>query len=125
MSSFLRNRLFALTAALVAVLGFAGVAEADWLTIRNDTGNAIVVRETIVVNGQAKPGKPTNLLPGETIREFIPGPTVKKIEVLDVQNQSLWSGSLNCKEESQTFSVSATGGKVSVGPASNPHPKKK
>jgi hypothetical protein len=116
-----RNPRVALVAALAVVLGSAGVAEAAWVTIKNDTGKTIVVQETIVVNGQVKRGKPTSLLPGETIREFLPSPTVKTIEVLDPQNQSLWSGSLNCKEDTQTFSVSGGGGKIMVTPVTT-HP---
>jgi hypothetical protein len=122
----LRSRLLALMAALAVVLGSAGVAEAAWVTIKNDTGKTIVVQETIVVNGKVKRGKPTNLLPGETIREFIPGPTTKTIDVFDAQNprQPAWSGNLNCKDEAQTFSVSAANGKVTVSQVANPPPKK-
>jgi len=127
MIPLLRNRLVALVAALAVALGSATGADAAWVTIKNDTGKTIVVQEITVVNGQVKKGKPTNLLPGETIREFLPGATVKKIEVLDPQNanQSLWSGNLNCKDETQTFSVSAAGGKVTVASVANPPPPPK
>ncbi len=128
MRNTILNRPIALSTAIAVVLGTASAASADWVTIKNDTGNTIVVQETVVVNGKSKRGKPTNLLPGDTIREFIPGPTKKKIEVFDAQNQSLWSGNLNCKDEKQTFSVSIAGGKVTVGPVANsksaPLPKK-
>ena len=122
MLPILRNRLFATVAALAALFGSVGIADAAWVTIKNDTGKTITVQETTIVNGQAKRGKPTNLLPGDTIREFIPGPTTKKIEVFDAKSQSLWSGNLNCKDETQTFSVSVAGGKVTVGPVANPTP---
>jgi hypothetical protein len=120
MRSGFRNPLITLIAALAVVLGAAGGAEAAWVTIKNDTGKTIVIQETIVVNGQVKKGRPTNLLPGETIREFLPGPTVKKIEVLNAQNQSLWSGNLECKDETELFSVSVVGGKVTITPVANP-----
>lgn len=96
-----------------------GTASANWFTIKNDTGKPIVVQESVVVNGQVRRGKPTVLLAGETLREFIPGPTSKRIDVYDQQNpaQATWSGTLGCKEENQTFSVGLTGGKVVVGPA--------
>lgn len=114
--------------ALTTVLALAGAARADWVTIRNDTGKTIVIQETVVTNGRVQRGKPTTLLPGNTIREFIPGPTTKKIEVFDAQKQSLWSGSLNCKDDTQTFSVGAAGGKVTVDlvakPRTAPMPKK-
>lgn len=126
MFPILRSQLLALLAALAVVLGSAGIAEAAWVTIKNDSGKTIVVQEKIVVNGQVKRGKPTNLLPGETIREFIPGPTTKSIDVFDAQNPNkpAWSGNLTCKDETQTFSVSAAGGKVTVNQVANPQPKK-
>jgi hypothetical protein len=110
-------------AALVA--SSCGVAQAGWITLKNDTNKTIVVQEIVDVNGQVKRGKPTSLLPGETLREFLPSPTVKKIEVFEAQNsnKAMWSGSLNCKEDSQTYSVSSTEGKVSV--TLTPCPQKK
>jgi hypothetical protein len=119
----LRYRFCALVVAFALILGAPSLAQAAWVTIKNDSGKTIVVQDIVVVNGQVKRGKPTNLLPGETIREFLPGPTLKKIEVLDAQNQLLWSGNLNCKDENQTFCVTAASGKVTVGPVATP-PKK-
>ncbi len=121
----LQSRLLTVVAALAVVLVSAGAAEAHWVTIKNDTGKTITVQETVVVNGQTKRGKPTNLLPGETLREFLPGPTVKRLEVLDAQNSnlSLWCGNLNCKDDNQTFSVTVSGGKVNIGQVANA-PKK-
>jgi hypothetical protein len=126
MFSRCRRRVLTHLAALMVLLGCAGFADAAWVTIRNDTKQAIVVQETIVVNGKPKRCRPINLLPGETLRESIPGPVTKQYEVFDAQNpnKSLWSGSLNCKDETQTFSVSGTAGKLIVTPVANPPPKK-
>lgn len=120
----IRYRLFALVATFAVILGIAGTANSAWVIIKNDTAKTITIQEIVVVNGQTKRGKPTTLLPGDTIREYVPGPTTKKIEVFDSQSQSLWSGKLNCKDETQTFSVSIAGGKVTVGPIVKPVPKK-
>jgi hypothetical protein len=119
------HRFFIPLVALVAVACSTGFAKAEWITIKNDTNKTIVVQEIVDVNGQVKRGKPTNLLPGETLREFLPGPTVKKIEVFEAQNpkQAAWSGSLNCKEDTQTFSVSNADGKVAVGQVTCPKKK--
>ncbi|WP_439620304.1 hypothetical protein [Gemmata sp.] len=108
--------LHALLTSAVFFCG-TGTVSANWFTIKNDTGKAIVVQEMVVVNGQVRRGKPTVLLAGETLREFIPGPTVKRIEVFDQQNQNqaTWSGNLGCKDENQTYSVGLAGGKVVVG----------
>ncbi len=110
----------------VTMMICSGDAVANWFTIKNDTGKPIVVQETLIVNGQVRRGKPTTLLAGETLREFLPGPTVKRVEVYDPQtpNQATWSGNLNCKDENQTFSVSVAGGKVVVGQATNTPLKK-
>jgi len=113
-------------AAVAVVLICAGSADASWITIRNDTKQTVVVQETTTVNGQVKRGKPIGLLPGESFREFLAGPTVKKIEVLDAQNsnRSLWSGNMNCKDESQTYSIAGSGGCITVRPAATSNPSK-
>jgi hypothetical protein len=117
-------------ATVAVVLGSSGIASAGWITLKNDTGKTITVQEISVVNGQTKRGKATNLLAGESLREFIPGPTTKRLEVYEGQNPShaVWNGDLNCKSELQTFSVSVTAGKVTVGPVTanpaTPPPKK-
>ena len=100
--------------AATASLGFAGAADGGWLTIKNDTGKTIIVQEVVVVNGQTKRGKPTNLLAGDTVREFLTMPTVKQVEVFDAANpkQPIWTGTLNCKDDAQTFSLSIVNGKV-------------
>lgn len=110
-------------AIALVVFGLARAdAKANWITLKNDTGTAIVVQETEVVNGQVKRGKATNLLAGETTREFIPGATVKRVEVYDAKNpnQPLWTGNLNCKDSNQTFSVAVAGGKWNVSPVTAP-----
>lgn len=120
MFTAVRSSLCAILGA-IAFLVCANVAAASWITIRNDTNQAVVVQEILVVNGQVKRCKPVNLLPGETVREFVTGPTVKKIDVLDADNpkRSLWSGNLSCKDESQTFSIMGSAGTVTVRPVAN------
>jgi len=104
------------TIAIGLLFCCTGAASANWVTIKNDSGMPIVVQETVIVNGQVRRGKPTTLLAGETLREFLPAPTVKRVEVYDAQNpnQAKWSGQLNCKDDNQTFSVGTVGGKVVV-----------
>ena len=120
-------RFFSL-ATLVVVVASASNSSASWLTIRNDSGKPIVVQEMIVVKGQVKRGKPIQLLPGESLREFAPASSVKKLEVYDTQSpdQAAWAGSLTSKDDPQTFSISSTGGKIAVNPvaALPPTPKK-
>ena len=122
-----RSHLFACIAAIVMIGGSNSIADAAWLTYKNDTTKTIVIQESTTVNGRVKRGKPMTLMPGESLREFISGPTAKNIEVFETQNpnQSIWSGSLSCKDDSQTFSVSAPGGKISVVPVANPQNPKK
>ena len=61
-------------------------AEAGWMTLKNDSNRVLVVQETVVAkDGTLKRGKPIRLLPGETLREFQAGPTVKRVEIYDLQ----------------------------------------
>ena len=102
----------------------ARTAGASWITIENNTKQMVVVQESMTVNGRVKRCKPVSLLPGETLREFLSGPAVKRIDVLDGHNpkRSLWAGSLHCKDESQTFSITDLGGTVTVRPVVKPQP---
>jgi hypothetical protein len=126
MFPFTRSRLIAFVLAVAATVASVGAADAGWVTIKNDTGKAIIVQETITLkNGKTVRGKPTRLLSGESFREFQNAPGVKSYEVLDAAStvQPVWKGNLPCNAESQTFSVTAFQGKVGV--VQVPEPKKK
>ncbi len=120
----LHSKLFRFVAAALATVAFVSVTDAGWVTIKNDTNKAIVVQEVITVNMKQVRGKPTKLLAGESFREFQNAAGVKSYEVLDAANKntSLWNGNLNCKADSQSFSVTVVQGKVGV--FQIPEPKK-
>jgi hypothetical protein len=122
--SALRRKLFAFALALLAASAFVGAADAGWVTVKNDTNKAVVVQEVTVVNGKQCRGKPVKLLAGESFREFQNTPGVKNYEVFDAAAPALplWSGNLNCKADSQSFSIATTNGKLGVVPV--PDPKK-
>lgn len=114
-----RSHILALLVALLAACAFAGAADAGWVTIKNDTNKAIVVQEVSVVNGRVVRGKPTKLLAGESFKEFQNTPGEKCYEVYDVAapNVPAWAGKLNCKGDTQSFSVAPTPqGRVGVAP---------
>jgi hypothetical protein len=109
-----RTQMLTLVAAFVATAGFADVAKAEWLTIRNDTNRVIVVQETVMQNGQMKRLKPVRLLPGESVRQCESTPGTKTYEVYDAQNpgQPLWMGNVKVTDANQTFSVRMDGPNV-------------
>jgi hypothetical protein len=113
-----RSRILPPLAALVAVVGLSGSAEAGWVTIKNHTDRVIVVQELVVTNGVVKRGKPIRLLPGETVKEYQTKPGAKKVEVFDAHSPArpLYTGTLNCKDENPTFSITADGKSVSITP---------
>ena len=110
--------LVRMVAAALLVVTTASGAAANWMIIRNDSGKSLVVQETQTVNGKVKRGKVSNLLPGETLREFLPTPTTRGVEVFDARNpdKPVWSGSLECKNRTQTFSIANSQGNVTVSP---------
>lgn len=122
----IQSRLFVPIAACVVVLAFNELTHAAWLVIKNDSKQTIIVQETVMVNGKVKRCKPMNLLPGETVREYIVGPAVKTIDLFDPQKprQVLWSGRLNCPDETQTFSITGAGDRVKVQPIHSQPSKK-
>jgi hypothetical protein len=117
--------LVILIAAAATTLASAEMVSASWITIKNDTKQPVVVQETMTVNGQVKRCRPVSLLPGESFREFLAGPAQKKINVFDClnPNRTLWSGSLHCKDESQTYSIMGVGGTVMVRPVAPGDPR--
>ena len=112
-------------ATAAALLASPAVASANWITIKNDTGKALVVQETVVVRGQVKRGKATNLLPGETLREVLPTPTTKRVEVYESRSpdRPVWSGDLKCRDATQAFSITTSNGKITVSALSAPRKK--
>src|SRR4051812_30231788 len=92
-----RSLLRPFAAAVLAVAAFAAPASAGWVTIRNDTKKVMGVRESVSGNGEYHGCKPVRLLPGEAVKQYIPGPTTRKVEVFDGQNptQPLHSGTLS------------------------------
>lgn len=119
-----RTKLLAFAAAVLATATLVSAADAGWVTIKNDTNKAIVVQEVAVVNGKLVRGKPTKLLAGESFKEFQNTAGDKNYEVFDASNPnaSVWSGKLNCKSDSQSFSVTTVQGRVGV--LQVPEPKK-
>ncbi|MBY0458468.1 MAG: hypothetical protein K2V38_14105 [Gemmataceae bacterium] len=121
-----RPKLRAFVVAVVVAVMVAGAAEAGWVTFKNDTKQALVVQEVTVVNGKQVRGKPTKLLAGESFREFQNMAGEKVYEVYDAANPNappVWTGKLNCKNDTQSFSVQTNpAGKVGVLPI--PEPKK-
>lgn len=98
------------------LLLFAEIAVAGWVTIKNQTGQTLIIQETFVVAGQSRRGKPIQLVAGETVREFLPLPTIKNVEIYDPKNPNrpLWSGKLSCKDDNQTYVLSSVNGQITV-----------
>ncbi len=111
-----RSRFAICLAVCVIAQPFATAGSGYWISIKNDSGITIVVQECLVVEGTTRHGKPKNLLPGETLREFLPGPAVKRVDLFDSRspNQVLWSGNLSCNEPNPHFTISSKAGKVVV-----------
>jgi hypothetical protein len=119
-----RHNLLAFAMALVAAFAFVGVAEAGWVSVKNDSTKAVVVQEVVIVNGKQVRGKPTKLLAGDSFREFQNTPGIKNYEVYDAGNPAtpVWTGSLDCKADSQSFSITTLNGRYGV--VKVPEPKK-
>lgn len=108
--------------AFLATCACVSAADAGWVTIKNDTNKAIVVQQVVTLpNGKQARGKPAKLNVGESLREFHNQPGTPTYEVIDTGTPpaKLWSGPLNCKSDTQTFSVQTVAGKTGVVPISN------
>jgi hypothetical protein len=119
---FIRSRFLAFALAVLATLALVGVADAGWVTIKNDTNKTVVVQEFSIANGKKVTGKPYKLQAGESFREFQNNPGIKTYDILDANSNPLASGKLPCNNDSQSFSVTTTGNRVTI--VSVPEPKK-
>ncbi|HEY2909698.1 MAG TPA: hypothetical protein VGI99_05605 [Gemmataceae bacterium] len=110
-----RNWLFSGMAVVFAVLGSASVTQAAWITIKNDSHRVVVVQNTVTSQGRPKRCKPVQLLPGESIREFV-APQRMTLDLYDARNTSklLHSTNLAIQQENQTFHISTIKGNMTV-----------
>jgi hypothetical protein len=61
-------RFFLTFGTLLVVIGNS--VSADWISIKNDTTQTVIVQESVKINGQVRKCKPLKLAPGEVLREF-------------------------------------------------------
>jgi hypothetical protein len=90
-------RLAALLGVTTALAG-ADVASAGWMGIRNDTKDTVIVQETLVINGQARQGRPQRLFAGEAVRDTQCVGPVRRITVFDpkVPATPIFQGNFPC-----------------------------
>lgn len=107
---------------LAVALFPAGRAAAGWVTIKNETGEPIVVQEAYVVNNQVRKGKPVKLMPGDVLREYQTSPGAKTVHVFDCggKKRTLCRGDLSWQTADQSFAVRQDGAAVRVLDASAP-----
>src|SRR5439155_8849270 len=111
-------RAFSLIAALAGVVVSASMAEAGWVTLRNDSKDVLIIQETVTANGTPRRCKPVRLRPGEAVREFHPNGSSVKLEIFNekAQTQSLYSGTRTTADRDQTFSITSDGKTTKVAP---------
>ncbi len=86
------------------MLGLAGSAIAGWMGFRNDTKETIVIQETVVVNGQARPGRPQRLFAGEAVRD-VGGVGQRQLSVFELKNpnQPIFTDGFACPASNENM----------------------
>jgi hypothetical protein len=85
-----RRKLLTFALAFFATCAFVTIADAGWVTFKNDTKNAVVVQQVVnLPNGKQARGVPRKLGAGESFREFQNKADVNTYEVLDTGNSPL------------------------------------
>ncbi|HXD87318.1 MAG TPA: hypothetical protein VN641_12555 [Urbifossiella sp.] len=109
-----RKWLFSGAAVAITALG-SSIAQAAWITIKNDSHRVVVVQHTVASQGRSRRCKPVQLLPGESLREFV-APQKMTLDLYDARNTSklLHSANLAIQQENQTFHISAVKGTMTV-----------
>ncbi len=102
--------------AVIAMMAFAPIAMAGWITVKNDTTGTVTVQETVVVNGVVRKCKPIKLAAGETLREFQPKAGTKTIVVVEsgLFGKTLFTGDLKWADGDSAFAIAKDGDKVQV-----------
>lgn len=93
------NSRLLLKFGLVVVLSCSILSSsfAGWFGFRNDTKEQVVVQETIVVNGIARPGKPESLNSGDSVRDSQSCPSnQRKFTIYDPKGTVLYSNTFPC-----------------------------
>ena len=77
--------------ATLAVIAFAGRADAGWMGFRNDTSATLVIQETV---STGRPGKPQKIFANETVRDTPPAGTHRTFAIYDAgrSDKPLFSG---------------------------------
>lgn len=77
----------AASAGILLLLISAGQSHADWMGFRNETGETLIIQETIHSNNVVRLGKPQKLLKGEAVRNTLTGTATKRrISIYDPKN---------------------------------------
>jgi hypothetical protein len=89
---YLKFGLAGVLALTILTSSFAG-----WFGFRNDTKETVVVQETVVVNGVARPGKPEKLNSGDSVRDSQICPNnQRKFTIYDSKGNVLYTNLLPC-----------------------------
>jgi hypothetical protein len=104
------------TNVIVLLMLLSSPVSAGWLEITNSSGRNLIIQELVSINGQTRREKPHNLHNVETLRIYLPTPTIKQLEVFDVSRptSAVWSGSLTCGEETQSFCITSQSGRIGI-----------
>jgi hypothetical protein len=105
------------------------VSSAGWMGFRNDTGEAIIIQETLVINGKPMLAKPQKLNPNEAVRDVqfnVVGH--RKITIFEAKNPKvpIYTGNFPCPgvRENLLYSLKLDkAGKIIVDVIRTPVPK--
>lgn len=93
--------------SMFGLIGTAQADAADGYALRNDTDRIVIVQEVVSVDGQPRRVKPRRLSPGETTRELLVRPTVKKLVIFDpyTPTEPLFIGQIFCEPGNGRFLI--------------------
>lgn len=112
------RHLIVTAAALFSLFGTAQPAHAGWITVTNDTKQAVLIQETSGPFNRPVRGKCIKLQPGETHREFslLGGTRNVVIYDADALTTPLATDTMAWDKNDTAFTVKMDGKKVSLGP---------
>jgi hypothetical protein len=107
------------------LIASASDLNAGWMGFQNETKETVVVQETIIVNGQQKPGRPQRLNTGEAVRDTQCQGVQKQIAIYSAKNTDvpLFTGKFPCPavNENVLYIIKPDGnGGITVEPKKTP-----
>jgi hypothetical protein len=110
----------------LAVVLLPALANAETLTIRNDTSTTLVVQAACVVNGGVRRDRPVPIKAGGSVTINLPGNKLINVYDARLPNRVLHQSTITSSKDDATYAIQADkAGKMQLEPVKDEKPRKR